>query len=80
MQKKRRFQLDEKRNVKGYAEKYVNSWRHLRNYKCPILSFMEKKKRRFELTLGFFSCKATQHELPRTKQLFNEIANLFSLL
>ena len=43
------------------------------------LSFMEKK-RRFELTLGFFSCKATQDELPRTKQLVNDIANLFSLL
>ena len=79
MQKKRRFHLDEKRNIKGYVEKYVNSWRHLRNYKCHILSFTGKK-RRFELTLGFFSYKAEQDELPRTKQLFNEIANLFSLL
>ena len=34
-----------------------------------------EKKRRFELTLGFFSCKATQDELPRTKQLMNEIVN-----
>ena len=40
----------------------------------------KKKKRRFELTLGFFSYKAEQDELPRTKRLFNEIANLFSLL
>ena len=45
----------------------------------PRFSFMEKK-RRFELTLGFFSCKAEQDELPQTKQLVNEIANLFSLL
>ena len=34
-----------------------------------------QKKRRFQF--GFFSCKATKDELSRTKQLMNEIANLF---
>ena len=34
-----------------------------------------QKRRRFQF--GFFSCKATKDELSRTKQLMNEIANLF---
>ena len=37
-----------------------------------------EKKRRFELALGFFSCKGKQDELPWAKQLVNEIADLFS--
>ena len=67
MQRKRRFQLDGKRHVKGHAEKYVNSFVTTNvpfvlfaiGVESPQFSFM-KKKRQFELTFSFFSCKATE--------------------
>ena len=83
MQRKRRFQLDGKKNGYGYAEKYVNSFVTTNvpfvlfaiGVESPRFSFM-KKKRRFELTFSFCSCKAAEtDELPRTKQLVNEIVN-----
>ena len=42
--------------------------------KSHRLGLVQKKRR---LQFCFFSCKATKDELSRTKQLMNEIANLF---